>query len=301
MEANRFSEIQPVLDNFIRIALAEDVGEGDHSSLACIPEDARGFANLLIKDDGILAGIDVAEYVFHFIDPTMIFRPLKKDGEAVKKGQIAFTVEGRIQTILMLERLVLNITQRMSGIATRTHKMVELIKDLHTKLLDTRKTTPGMRFLEKMAVKIGGGYNHRAGLYDMIMLKDNHIDAAGGIKKAIEATHAYLKNKGLNLKIEIETRNPDEVKQVLETGGVDRIMLDNFEIPELKAALSLINGKYETEASGGITEENLRSYALTGVDYISSSVMTHSVKSLDLSLKLGVRHQASGVMKLTDP
>ena len=289
MEATHFSEIQPVLDNFIRNALAEDVGDGDYSSLACIPHDAKGIANLLIKDDGILAGVDIAEYIFHFKDPTMKFSRFKKDGDTVKKGEIAFTVEGRIQTILMLERLVLNIMQRMSGIATRTHTMVVLIKDLHTKLLDTRKTTPGMRFLEKMAVKIGGGYNHRAGLYDMIMLKDNHIDGAGGIKKAIEATHAYLKNKGLNLKIEIETRNLSELKQVLETGGVDRIMLDNFNIPELKAALTLINGKYETEASGGITEENLRSYALTGVDYISSSAMTHSVKSLDLSLKLEVR------------
>jgi|SRR6185437_2218939 len=286
MEANRFSEIQPTLDNFIRNAILEDVGEGDHSSLACIPKEARGFANLLIKDDGILAGIDIAEYVFHFIDPTLKFNAQKKDGDTVKDGEIAFTIEGRIQTILMLERLVLNIMQRMSGIATRTHAMASLIKDLHTKLLDLRKTTPGIRFLEKMAVKIGGGYNHRAGLYDMILLKDNHIDAAGGIKKAIEATHIYLENKGLKLKIEVETRNLDEVRQVLETGGVDRIMLDNFEIPELSSALDLINRKYETEASGGITEENLRSYALTGVDYISSSAMTHSVKSLDMSLKL---------------
>ena len=286
MEEDLISPIRPNLDHFIREALVEDVGDGDHSSLACIPENKTGFANLLIKDNGIMAGMAVAEYIFHFIDPEIKFSALKKDGDLVKKGEIAFTIEGRIQTILKLERLVLNVMQRMSGIATRTYEMVGLIMDLHTKLLDTRKTTPGIRFLEKMAVKIGGGYNHRFGLYDMIMLKDNHVDGAGGIKNAIESTHAYLKNKGLNLKIEIETRNLDEVKQVLEIGGVDRIMLDNFKVPELKEALVLINGKYETEASGGITEESLRDYAMTGVDYISSSAMTHSVKSMDLSLKL---------------
>ena len=286
MEENLITPIRPLLDHFINEALTEDVGDGDHSSLACIPENKMGVANLLIKDDGILAGMSVGEYIFQFIDPEIKFTAFKKDGDPVKKGEIAFTIEGKIQTILKLERLVLNVMQRMSGIATRTHDMVNLIKDLHTKLLDTRKTTPGIRFLEKMAVKIGGGYNHRFGLYDMIMLKDNHVDGAGGIKKAIESTRTYLKNKGLSLKIEIETRNLGEVKQVLETGGVDRIMLDNFKIPELKEALSLINSKYETEASGGITEATLRDFAMTGVDYISSSAMTHSVKSMDLSLKL---------------
>jgi len=280
------SAIQPELDRFIANALIEDVGDGDHSSLASIPDKAIGKANLYVKEDGIIAGIDIAEYIFHKMDPDIKFNVLIKDGSLVNIGEVAFSIEGRVQTILMLERLVLNIMQRMSGIATRTHKMVDLIKDLHTRLIDTRKTTPGMRFLEKIAVRIGGGYNHRAGLYDMIMLKDNHVDGAGGIVKAIEATHKYLKEKGLDLKVEIETRNLDEVKTVLATGGVDRIMLDNFDIETLNKALALIDHKYETEASGGITEENLRDYALTGVDFISSSAMAHSVKSLDLSLKL---------------
>jgi nicotinate-nucleotide pyrophosphorylase (carboxylating) len=275
-----------ILDKFIKNALEEDVREGDHSSLACIPLKAIGKAQLLVKEDGILAGMELAAYIYHKVDPEILFVDFKKDGEGVKKGEIAFTVEGKIQTILMLERLVLNCMQRMSGIATKTHSMVARIVDMPTKLIDTRKTTPGFRFFEKWAVRIGGGHNHRFGLYDMIMLKDNHVDGAGGIKKAIEATHAYLKRQDIDLKVEIETRNIHEVKQVLAIGGVDRIMLDNFDIPALKEAIELIDHKFETEASGGINEENIRDYAMTGVDYISSSIMTHSVKSIDLSLKL---------------
>ena len=277
---------QTELDKFIKNALEEDVRDGDHSSLACIPADANGKAQLIIKDNGILAGISLTEYIFNNIDPAIKFTSFKKDGDDARNGEIAFTVEGKIQTIFMLERLVLNCMQRMSGIATKTHNMVSKINDLSTKLIDTRKTTPGIRFLEKWAVRIGGGHNYRFGLYDMIMLKDNHVDGAGGIQKAIEATHQYLKNKNLDLKITIETRNLDEVNQVLKIGGVDRIMLDNFDVPALKQAVQLIDHQFETEASGGITEENLREYAMTGVDYISSSIMTHSVKSLDLSLKL---------------
>ena len=276
------------LDAFIENGLREDVGEGDHSSLACIPFHKSGIAKLLIKDEGILAGISLAEYIFKFTDDTMLFSSYKKDGDPAHKGEIAFTIEGRIQTILMLERLVLNGMQRMSGIATKTHSMISLIKDLPAKLLDTRKTTPGIRFLEKWAVRIGAGHNHRFGLYDMVILKDNHVDAAGGIKEAINATHKYLKDKNLDLKIEIETRNLNEVNQVIETGGIDRIMLDNFDIPTLKEAVNLINHRFETEASGGITEDTLREYALTGVDFISSSITTHSVKSIDLSLKIVV-------------
>jgi len=278
--------IRPTLDDFIRNALKEDVGDGDHTSLACIPASKTGKATLKIKDEGVLAGMEIAEYIFHFVDPEMIFVPLLKDGADVKYGDIAFTIEGRVQTVLMLERLVLNIMQRMSGIATRTRIMTDLIKDLHTRLLDTRKTTPGIRFLEKMAVKIGGGVNNRSGLYDMILLKDNHVDGAGGIVQAIEATQKYQKEKNLNLKVEIETRNLDEVKLAMQTGGIDRIMLDNFDIPTLKQALEIIDHKYETEASGGMTESNLRDYALTGVDYISTSATTHSVKSLDMNLKI---------------
>lgn len=286
MDSISLTAIQPELDRFIDNALIEDVGDGDHSSLASIPYEAIGKANLYVKENGVIAGINIAQYIFNKIDPDIKFKAFISDGSDVKIGDIAFTIEGRIQSILMLERLVLNIMQRMSGIATRTHTMVGIIKDLPVKLIDTRKTTPGMRFLEKMAVRMGGGYNHRAGLYDMIMLKDNHVDGAGGIEKAIEATHQYLKEKKRDLKVEIETRNLDEVKMVLAIGGVDRIMLDNFDIDNLKKAVEIIDHKYQTEASGGITEDNLRDYALTGVDFISSSAMAHSVKSLDLSLKL---------------
>jgi len=274
------------LDAFIRMALHEDVRDGDHSSLACIPASSIGKANLLIKDNGILAGMEAAEYIFKHQDPEIQFVAYKQDGDLVSQGELAFTVSGNIQTILMLERLVLNVMQRMSGIATRTLALTSLIGDLPTKLLDTRKTTPGIRFLEKWAVRIGGGQNHRFGLFDMILLKDNHVDGAGGIEKAISATHAYLKEKNLGLKIEIETRNLDEVKQVLTLGGVDRILLDNFSPEDTRTAVQLIDKRFETEASGGMAEHNLREYALTGVDFISSSAMTHSVKSLDLSLKL---------------
>lgn len=286
MNKQELAHLQPDLDNFIKNALYEDVRDGDHSSLACIDPKARSKARLLIKDNGILAGMALAEYIFAHVAPTTVFTAHMEDGQTIKKGDIAFEVEGEIQKILMLERLVLNCMQRMSGIATQTHEMTLKIADLDTKLLDTRKTTPGIRFLEKWAVRIGGGVNHRFGLFDMIMLKDNHVDGAGGIEKAIKATQKYLKEKNLDLRIEVETRNMDEVEQVLEVGGVDRIMLDNFDIATLKKAVELIGTAYETEASGGITVDTLRDYALTGVNFISSSAMTHSVRSLDLSLKL---------------
>ena len=280
------SSIIPQLDALIESALKEDVGSGDHSSNASIPAETKGEARLFIKDNGILAGMQFAEYAFKKVDPSIQFTPYLKDGASIKKGDIAFTVKGSVRTILMLERLVLNCMQRMSGIATRTHQLVEKISDTNTKLLDTRKTTPNFRVLEKWAVRIGGGVNHRFGLYDMIMLKDNHIDAAGGITKAVHSTLEYLKKNKLDLKIEVETRNLKEVQEVMDCGSVDRVMLDNFSIPQLKEAVALINGTIETEASGGINDENIHSYALTGVDYISTSVMTHSVKSLDLSLKI---------------
>lgn len=274
------------IDIFIKRALMEDVREGDHSSMACIPGDAQGKAKLLVKEDGILAGMQLAQYIFNKVDPKMQFNGFLQDGQEVKKGDIAFTIEGSVRNILMLERLVLNCMQRMSGIATKTRQMTFILSGLNTKLLDTRKTTPCIRFIEKWAVRIGGGINHRFGLYDMIMLKDNHIDAAGGIKKAILDVKKYQEERGLKLKVEVETRNLDEVQQVLDTGYVDRIMLDNFTPELLKEAITLIGGRYETEASGGITEQNMRAYAETGVDYISTSAITHSVKSLDLSLKI---------------
>jgi nicotinate-nucleotide pyrophosphorylase (carboxylating) len=274
------------IDIFIKRALMEDVREGDHSSMACIPADAKGKAKLLVKEDGILAGMQLAQYIFNKVDPKMQFSGFLQDGQEVKKGDIAFTIEGSVRNILMLERLVLNCMQRMSGIATKTRQMTSILAGLNTKLLDTRKTTPCIRFLEKWAVRIGGGQNHRIGLYDMIMLKDNHIDAAGGIKKAILDVKKYQEERGLKLKVEVETRNLDEVKQVLDTGYVDRIMLDNFTPELLKEAITLIGGRYETEASGGITEQNMREYANTGVDFISTSAITHSVKSIDLSLKI---------------
>ena len=244
----------------------------------------------MVKEDGIIAGIALAEYIFTSIDSGFKFDIFVNDGDVVSKGKIAFTVDGNIRHILMLERLVLNCMQRMSGIATQTHKLVKQLEGTKAKLLDTRKTTPGIRMIEKWAVRIGGGDNHRFGLYDMIMLKDNHVDAAGGIEKAIGATHDYLKKNKLSLKIEIETRSLEEVKKVLKYGGVDRIMLDNFTPEMLREAINLIGGKYETEASGGMNEANIHEYALTGVDFISSSQMTHSVKSLDLSLKLVKRN-----------
>jgi len=274
-------ELEIIIENAIR----EDIGEGDHSSLACIPPDATGTAQLLVKDEGILAGVDFARMVFQHIDSDLKMDILISDGSFVRYGDIAFKISGRSQSILKAERLVLNAMQRMSAIATKTNKYVELVSDLKTKILDTRKTTPGIRALEKWAVRIGGGNNHRFALYDMIMLKDNHIDFAGGIENAILKTNKYLKDNKLDLKIEIETRNLDEVKEVLRVGQVDRIMLDNFNYEDLRQAVQLINGRFETEASGGITEETLRKYAECGVDYISSGALTHSVSNMDLSLK----------------
>jgi nicotinate-nucleotide pyrophosphorylase (carboxylating) len=273
------------LREFILRILAEDVGDGDHSSLACISEKATGKAKLLIKEQGVLAGIKVAHEIFSSIDNDLKFEILLEDGTSVVPGDIAFMISGRQQSILKAERLVLNIMQRMSGIATSTHEYVSQLKGLKTRILDTRKTSPGFRFLEKEAVRIGGGMNHRMGLYDMIMLKDNHIDYAGGIEKAILMTRDYLKNNNMNLKVEIEARNLEDVKKIISAGGVDRIMLDNFSIAETLAAVKEISGKYETESSGGITLSTVRSYAECGVDYISVGALTHHVKSMDMSLK----------------
>ncbi len=274
-----------LVDDLIKIAIAEDLGDGDHTSLSTIPADAQGKARLIIKQDGILAGINVALEIFKIIDKDIKVNLLLNDGAQVKKGDIAFTVEGRVISILQAERLVLNFMQRLSGVATQTHIYAEKIADLKTKVLDTRKTTPGMRLLEKEAVKIGGGCNHRIGLFDMILIKDNHVDFAGGIKNAILAAQNYCKQKGKNLDIEIETRNFDEIRQVLEIGGVRRIMLDNFNVEDTKKAVEMIGGRFETESSGGITLENLRDYALAGVDFISVGALTHQIKSLDMSLK----------------
>lgn len=281
----------PNLDELIRMALLEDVGDGDHSTLACIPTTATGTAKMVAKQDGILCGMEVGECVFHFVNDSfyhsqmpMKVTPLKRDGERVKKGDELMTIEGAAGVILTAERTALNFMQRLSGIATQTHLLVDMLDGLHTQLLDTRKTTPNMRLLEKYAVKCGGGTNHRIGLYDMVMLKDNHIDFAGGIEAAIDRTHAYLKEKGKELKIEIEVRNLDELEQVMAHGGVDRIMLDNFDVETLKKAMKRIDGKYETEASGGITEVTLRAYAETGVDFISVGALTHHIKSMDISL-----------------
>ncbi len=273
------------LKHFIQQALQEDVGDGDHSSLSCIPATAKKKAKLLVKENGIIAGVELAQTIFKQIDKKLEVKTLIKDGSKIKTGDIILTVEGSAQSILKAERLVLNCMQRMSGIATYTNKLVQLCEGTKTKVIDTRKTSPNLRALEKWAVVIGGGANHRIGLYDMIMLKDNHIDYAGGIPKAIQSANTYLKKKKKKLKIEVETRNIDEVKQVLATGKIHRIMLDNFSIAETKKALALINKKYETESSGGITEKNIRNYAACGVDYISVGALTHSVKSLDLSLK----------------
>lgn len=273
------------LETFIVNALNEDVGDGDHSSQSCIPADAEGKVQLLVKEAGVLAGVDVAFEIFNYLQPDIKINPLLGDGTLVQPGDVAFTIEGKVLTLLKGERLVLNIMQRMSGIATQTREYVQLVEGLNTKILDTRKTTPGMRFLEKAAVKIGGGENHRMGLYDMVMLKDNHVDFAGGIENAIKTAQNYLKEIGKDLKIEIEVRNMDELQRVLNTGGVQRIMLDNFDTGTTRQAIELINGKYETESSGGITKETLRSYAECGVDYISVGALTHQIKSLDMSLK----------------
>lgn len=272
-------------DQFIRNALAEDVGDGDHTSLACIKNDQKGKARLLVKENGIAAGLDLVKQIFQIADANVQFNLLKKDGDAMIIGDILFTVEGNSQSILKAERLVLNCMQRMSGIATNTSKYVKELQGLPTKILDTRKTTPLCRTIEKLAVKIGGGYNHRYGLFDMILIKDNHVDFAGGISSAINRTLQYLQSTGKNLQIEIETRNLKEVVEVLKTGNVNRILLDNMQPDILREAVNLISQSFETEASGGITLDTIRQYAETGVDYISVGALTHSVKSLDLSLK----------------
>lgn len=272
-------------DKLIDLSFAEDIGDGDHTTLCCIPEDAMGKSHLLIKEDGILAGVEVAKKVFARFDDTMKVEVLIQDGEHVKKGDIAMVVTGKVRSLLQTERLMLNIMQRMSGIATMTNKYVEKLKGTKTHVLDTRKTTPGMRMLEKQAVKIGGGMNHRIGLFDMILLKDNHVDFAGGITNAIDRCHKYLEEKGLKLKIEIEVRNFDELQQVIDHGGVDRIMLDNFSVADTKKAVQIIAGRFETESSGGITFDTIRQYAECGVDFISVGALTHSVKGLDMSFK----------------
>ncbi len=272
----------------IKNAFVEDIGDGDHSTLASIDANATGKAVLKIKEDGILAGVKVAEKIFRYMQPDIVFAIIKKDGEVMKFGEVAFEVEAKVHTILQCERLVLNTMQRMSGIATLTNQYSKKLKNYNTKLLDTRKTTPNFRLLEKEAVRIGGGVNHRFGLYDMIMLKDNHIDYCGGIEKAIEKAYNYVQTKKPGLKIEVETRNIEDVKKVMATGKVDVIMLDNFMPDQIAAALKIINGKYQTEASGGINLNNIESYAATGVDFISSGAIIHQAKSLDLSLKAAI-------------
>lgn len=274
-----------LVDKLIDLSFAEDIGDGDHTTLCCIPEEARGKSRMIIKEEGILAGVKIAEEVFNRFDSTLKVEILINDGTKVKPGDVAMVVEGSVRSLLQTERLMLNIVQRMSGIATITHKYMELLKGTKAKVLDTRKTTPGMRILEKMAVKIGGGENHRIGLFDMILLKDNHVDFAGGISNAIDRCHEYLEAKNKDLKIEIEVRSIDELNQVLEHGGVNRIMLDNFSVEDTRMAVDLIGGKYEIESSGGITLDMIRSYAECGVDYISVGALTHSVKSLDISFK----------------
>ncbi len=272
-------------DRLIDLAFAEDIGDGDHTTLCCIPEDAMGKSHLLIKEDGILAGVEVAKRVFAKFDPTMQVEVLINDGTPVKKGDIAMVVTAKVRSLLQTERLMLNIMQRMSGIATMTNKYVERLKGTKTHVLDTRKTTPGLRMLEKQAVKIGGGMNHRIGLFDMILLKDNHIDFCGGITNAITRCHEYLKEKGLDLKIEIEVRNFDELAEAMNCGGINRIMLDNFSVADTKKAVDIVGGKFETESSGGITFDTIRDYAECGVDFISVGALTHSVKGLDMSFK----------------
>lgn len=272
-------------DRLIDLAFAEDIGDGDHTTLCCIPEDAMGKSHLLIKEDGILAGVEVAKRVFAKFDSTMQVEVLINDGTPVKKGDIAMVVTAKVRSLLQTERLMLNIMQRMSGIATMTNKYVERLKGTKTHVLDTRKTTPGLRMLEKQAVKIGGGMNHRIGLFDMILLKDNHIDFCGGITNAITRCHEYLKEKNLDLKIELEVRNFDELNQALEQGGINRVMLDNFSVEDTAKAVKIVNGKYEVESSGGITFDTIRDYAECGVDFISVGALTHSVKGLDMSFK----------------
>ena len=278
-------EYIPFTNDLIELAIREDIGDGDHSSLACIPPDERGRMKLLVKQEGVLAGVEVAEMVLRRLDPEVAFDKRIEDGAHVRPGDVAFYVEGRVVSLLQAERILLNIMQRMSGVATQTARYVKELEGLKTRVLDTRKTTPGMRVLDKMAVKLGGGENHRMGLFDMVILKDNHIDFAGGITAAVEQTKAYLEAKGKRIPIEVEVRSLDDVREVLRLDGVDRIMLDNF-TPELtREAVDLIAGRCEIESSGGITLDNLREYAACGVDYISVGALTHQIKSLDLSLK----------------
>ena len=284
METLKETKEQLIAD-LIRLAFAEDIGDGDHTTLCCIPADEMGKSQLIVKEDGVLAGVEMAERIFHAFDPELKMTVFIHDGTEVKKGDIAFVVEGKVQSLLQTERLMLNVMQRMSGIATTTRKYVKALEGTRTHVLDTRKTTPGMRILEKEAVRIGGGVNHRIGLFDMILLKDNHVDFAGGIEAAITRCHHYLKEKNKDLKIEIEVRNLDELQEVLRIGGVDRIMLDNFNLENTRKAVEIVNGRYEIESSGGITFDTLRAYAECGVDYISVGALTHSVKGLDMSFK----------------
>ena len=274
-----------MLEQDIKHWLAEDIGDGDHTTLCCIPADAIGRSRLIVKDTGIIAGIEVAKKVFEIFDKELRITQYMHDGDEVKPKDIAFEVEGKVRSLLQTERLMLNIMQRMSGIATRTREYVKLLEGTRTRMLDTRKTTPGLRMLEKEAVLIGGGCNHRIGLYDMILLKDNHIDFAGGISQAIDRANKYLKDNNKNLKIEIEVRNFDELNEVLASGNVNRIMLDNFSVADTRKAVEITGGRFETESSGGITETTIREYALAGVDYISVGALTHSIKSLDMSFK----------------
>jgi len=274
-----------LIHQFIVSALSEDVGDGDHTSLSTIEAGTQGKAKLLVKDNGVLAGVELAREIFHVVDPALKLDVYINDGQKVKFGDVAFEVTGDARNILTAERLVLNCMQRMSGIATKTNQITDLLVGTNAKVLDTRKTTPGLRYLEKWAVRIGGGINHRFGLYDMILIKDNHVDYSGGIRRAIENATSYLQANGKKLAIEIEVRNIDELEQVIQTGGVQRILLDNFNFEDLRQAVKIIEGRYITEASGGITIDNIRDYADCGVDYISVGALTHSVKSLDLSLK----------------
>ncbi|HBT84428.1 MAG: carboxylating nicotinate-nucleotide diphosphorylase [Fermentimonas sp.] len=278
-------EVENLIKNLIELAFAEDIGDGDHTTLCSIPATEEGSSRLLIKEEGILAGVEIAKVVFHKFDPNLKVEVFIEDGTHVEPGEVAFVVSGKVQSLLQTERLVLNIMQRMSGIATITNKYVKLLEGTNAKVLDTRKTTPGMRMLEKQAVKTGGGENHRIGLFDMILLKDNHVDFAGGIENAITRAKQYLKEKNKDLKIEIEVRNFEELNEALRVGGVDRIMLDNFTVEDTRRAVEIVNGRVELESSGGITFDTIREYALAGVDYISVGALTHSVKSLDMSLK----------------
>lgn len=283
MKLSAYQEI--LVGSIIELALKEDIGSGDHTTLACVPYGSQGSAHLLVKDEGVICGLEMASRICSVVDAEMEIHFLVQEGDRVAPGDEAFILKGQARSILTAERLMLNCMQRMSGIATYTRKLTELVKGTNAVLLDTRKTAPGMRVLEKWAVLTGGGQNHRMGLYDMIMIKDNHIDYAGGIAKAITRVHDYLHQHGLSLQIEIEARNFAEIDEILQVGGINRIMLDNFSPDEISQALPMINGKYETEASGGIDERNLREYAETGVDFISLGALTHNVKSLDLSLK----------------